>query len=87
MKYIFFYGGQVVFQGTPDAMIRATTHTAAALKPVLEAGPRVKREKFDPRKIDEEKPGDLAIEEVGKDAAMPWEADGKRWHTKDRINT
>jgi excinuclease ABC subunit A len=31
-------------------------------------------------------PGDLSLEDVGKDAAMPWETDGKRWHTVERVS-
>ena len=27
------------------------------------------------------------LEAVGQDAAMPWQADGVRWHTKDRMTT
>src|SRR5262249_14118390 len=30
--------------------------------------------------------GDIELEDVGKGAAMPWEADGKRWHTQDRVS-
>src|SRR5262249_15078173 len=30
--------------------------------------------------------GDLAVEAVGKDARMPWEADGPKWHTVDRVS-
>src|SRR5438874_669014 len=30
--------------------------------------------------------GDVALEVVGKDAKMPWQTDGRRWHTLDRIS-
>ena len=29
--------------------------------------------------------GDVALEAVGKDAQMPWETDGRRWHTVERV--
>ena len=29
--------------------------------------------------------GDLDITEVGRDARMPWEIDGRHWHTVDRV--
>ena len=29
----------------------------------------------------------MELETVGKDAAMPWEADGRRWHTIERVTT
>jgi excinuclease ABC subunit A len=84
-------GGTVVAQGPPEEIIRlcragAPTHTAAALAPVLEAGPFAERTRFDPHAAAQARPGDLSLEEVGKDAAMPWETDGKRWHTVDRVS-
>ena len=33
------------------------------------------------------KDGDVALEEVGKDAKLPWETDGRRWHSVDRLTT
>jgi excinuclease ABC subunit A len=29
---------------------------------------------------------DLDLDDVGKDAQMPWETDGRRWHTHDRVS-
>jgi excinuclease ABC subunit A len=84
-------GGTVVAQGAPEEIVRlwragAPSHTAQALAPVLEAGPFLERQKYDPHAAAREKPGDLKLEEVGKDAAMPWETDGRRWHTVDRVS-
>ncbi len=84
-------GGTVVAQGAPEEIVRlwragVPSHTAQALSPVLEAGPFVERQRYDPHAAAREKPGDLKLEEVGKDAAMPWETDGKRWHTVDRVS-
>jgi excinuclease ABC subunit A len=62
------------------------SHTALALAPVLAAGPHVKRKRFDPAKIDATREGDLHIEDVGRDTKMPWEVDGRRWHTHDRVS-
>jgi excinuclease ABC subunit A len=31
--------------------------------------------------------GDIALEAVGKDAQLPWQSDGRRWHAIDRITT
>ena len=31
------------------------------------------------------RPGDRDITEVGRDTKMPWEVDGRRWHTHDRV--
>ena len=82
-------GGRIVAQGTPEEVAKAygTSHTAAALVPVLKAGPYVERPRFDPNAADTPRADDVELEEVGKDAAMPWQADGRRWHTVERVTT
>jgi excinuclease ABC subunit A len=85
-------GGRVVAQGPPEEVVRqwragAPSHTAAALAPVLETGPHVERPRYDPRAEEAERPGDLDLAEVGRDAAMPWEVDGHRWHTVERVTS
>jgi len=42
--------------------------------------------KYDPHAAEKMKAGDVPLEKVGKDAAMPWETDGIRWHTVDRLS-
>lgn len=66
-----------------DQLLRS--HTGEALAPVIEAGPFADRKKFDPHAQPEEKAGDLDLNEVGKEARMPWEVNGRKWHTKDRV--
>jgi excinuclease ABC subunit A len=61
------------------------SHTAAALAPVLAAGPVVERKRYDPAAAEVRMPEDLEIDEVGRDARMPWEIDGRGWHTRDRV--
>ena len=61
------------------------SYTGEALISVLEEGPYKKRKPYDPSKDDRWKKGDLDIEDVGANAQMPWEADGRRWHTLDRV--
>jgi excinuclease ABC subunit A len=79
-------GGRVVVAGTPEDVVGCKeSHTAKALAPVLAAGPRVARERFDPLAAEAARADDVDLEEVGKDAAMPWEADGRRWHTVERV--
>ena len=61
------------------------SYTAQALLPVFEAG------KFTDRKLpqdNEEPAADTAFDlrEFGADSKMPWETDGRRWHTKDRVS-
>ncbi|MCD4727380.1 MAG: excinuclease ABC subunit A, partial [Pirellulales bacterium] len=61
------------------------SHTAAALAPVLAAGPRVERKMFDFAAEAAERKTDRDIAEVGKEAKMPWQANGRHWHTVDRV--
>ena len=59
--------------------------TGEALAPTLAEGSYQKRPTYDPSKDDRWKKGDMDIEDVGAAAQMPWEADGRRWHTHDRV--
>jgi excinuclease ABC subunit A len=61
------------------------SHTAEALAPILKAGPFADRVKYDPARHEQVKATDLDIADVGKDAKMPWEKDGRKWHTQDRV--
>jgi excinuclease ABC subunit A len=80
-------GGTVVAEGTPEEVARAKgSHTGAVLAGVLAAGPHQERPKYDPLAAEAAREGDLALEAVGKDARMPWEVDGRRWHTAERVN-
>ncbi len=91
-------GGQVVVAGVPEAVAAAgspksksqspkslRSHTGEALAPVLAAGPHAERKPYNPAVVEKKKEGDLDIAEVGKTAKMPWEADGRKWHTHDRV--
>jgi excinuclease ABC subunit A len=61
------------------------SHTALALAPVLAAGPFVERKAYDPAAIVAPRKHDLDIDDVGRETRMPWEVDGRGWHTKDRV--
>ncbi|MCU0960148.1 MAG: excinuclease ABC subunit UvrA [Pirellulaceae bacterium] len=80
-------GGRVVAAGTPEDLLARTTEsaTAAALQPILQAGPYVTRHAFDPTAAQMQRPGDRDIDQIGRDAKMPWEIDGRRWHVQDRV--
>jgi excinuclease ABC subunit A len=86
-------GGYIVVEGTPEFITQHSplstqhSHTAEILAGVLVAGQYVQRTKFDLHAALAAKDGDVALEEVGADARMPWEADGKRWHTQDCMTT
>ncbi|HEV8061860.1 MAG TPA: excinuclease ABC subunit UvrA [Gemmataceae bacterium] len=88
-------GGHVVAQGTPEQIVQDTqarkttslqSYTAEILASVLAMGTYEKRTKFDPFAKDAPAPDDTPLESVGKDASMPWEADGRRWHVQDRVS-
>lgn len=81
-------GGRLLAEGTPEDIVAGgkAIYTGPFLKDVLDAGPRVERPKYDPHAAEKALAGDVALEKVGKDAAMPWETDGVRWHTRDRLS-
>jgi excinuclease ABC subunit A len=89
-------GGRVVVAGTPEGLIAHTkkrergedalvSHTAIALTPVLTAGPFVERKPFDLAAEMAAREGDRDITDVGRDARMPWQIDGRHWHTVERV--
>ncbi len=87
-------GGQVVAIGTPEEVVADAkgkgaalySHTAAALAKVLEAGPYKKRKLYDFAAAAAPQAGDLEISELGESVKMPWEIDGHKWHTHDRVS-
>jgi excinuclease ABC subunit A len=62
------------------------SHTALALAPVLAAGPHKKRDVYNFAAAEADRPDDLEIGELGAEIKMPWEVDGRKWHTKDRVS-
>jgi excinuclease ABC subunit A len=80
-------GGRLVAAGTPESVAKTPgSHTGAILAETLAAGPTAERPRFDPHAAEKKQDGDVALEAVGKDAKMPWETDGRRWHTVDRVS-
>ncbi|MCO6045100.1 excinuclease ABC subunit UvrA [Aeoliella sp. ICT_H6.2] len=92
-------GGHVVGCGTPEMLVdqfvtangnkkkkvKAVSHTAIALAPVLAEGPYQERKIHDPFAAEAEKEGDVDLDRVGEDTKMPWEVDGRHWHTVERV--
>ena len=94
-------GGRIVVAGTPEDVVAHSrkakrsgqrkaepllrSHTGEVLDPVLAAGPHEQRAIHDFAAEEEKREGDLEIKEIGGEAHMPWEIDGPRWHTKDRV--
>ena len=55
------------------------------LAPVLAAGPLKERKPYDPQQVEEPRDGDVQVDDLGRHVKMPWETDGRRWHTSDRV--
>lgn len=93
-------GGWIVAQGTPEDVVayaksagrarksagHLRSHTGEMLTPVLEGGVRAERESFDVKAETKAKKGDVDLAKVGRGTKMPWQTDGRRWHTVDRIS-
>jgi excinuclease ABC subunit A len=80
-------GGDIVVEGPPEKVAASKrSHTGQILAEVLARDPREKREVFDPSRVEVTEDVSLTSEEEAIDEAqMPWEIDGRRWHTRDRV--
>ena len=94
-------GGWIVVEGTPEEVVAQfsgrtpkadgreplsqTSHTATALAPILATGKRGERAVFDADAVRKKKTGDVTLGELGRDAKMPWQVNGRRWHLVDRV--
>ncbi len=87
-------GGSIVACGTPEDVVarhaesangQPPSHTARILAPVLSQGQRGSRAVFDVATVSQKQKGDLNLAQVGRESKLPWEKDGRRWHTVDRV--
>ncbi|MFQ5430656.1 MAG: excinuclease ABC subunit A, partial [Phycisphaerae bacterium] len=83
-------GGAIVAEGTPEQVARCkASHTGRLLARVLAAGPCAPRPVFDAQQAATDA---RALEtlpvvlEENKPVKMPWQRDGRRWHTEQRIS-
>jgi excinuclease ABC subunit A len=60
------------------------SHTGEALDPIIATGPHEERKPYDFEAEQAQRESDMDITEVGREAKMPWQADGRAWHTKNR---
>ncbi|MDO5552605.1 MAG: ATP-binding cassette domain-containing protein [Planctomycetia bacterium] len=101
-------GGYLVFQGTPEQLIDyevrrealparqqgtlPISHTALALRPILESGHYEDRPLFDAKHYAEELRRSIEQPDLpdnalsGEDSQMPWESNGRLWHTRNRLS-
>ena len=59
--------------------------TGEILAGVLTSGARGDRESFDAAAARKKQAGDLDPTKIGADAKMPWEVNGRKWHTVDGL--
>jgi hypothetical protein len=69
-----------------DPEPEVVSHTALALAPVLAAGPFAERKPYDTAATAAPREDDLSFDDLGHDAKMPWETNGRQWHTRDRVS-
>jgi excinuclease ABC subunit A len=84
-------GGRIVAEGPPEVVASSKSSlTGAILKGVLASSPVVERPRYDPKAaaraaIEEAKRALAAETESRQEVKPPWEIDGRRWHTRDRV--
>jgi excinuclease ABC subunit A len=82
-------GGAIVAAGPPELIARTKgSLTGAILKGVIAAGPFEERPRFDPKAAAKKIIAEAkAAKEKDQpdDAKAPWEVNGRRWHTVDRV--
>lgn len=86
-------GGQVVVEGTPEIVGACkASHTGRLLGKVVAAGPHREREVYDPKQAAEDEtevassPLLDAAEAEQHAVKMPWQRDGRKWHTGARTS-
>ncbi|APZ94557.1 excinuclease ABC subunit UvrA [Fuerstiella marisgermanici] len=60
--------------------------TGKLLGPVLTDGTRGTIKVFDVKEASKKQAGDVSVAQLGKSAALPWEAEGQKWHTKECLS-
>ena len=95
-------GGMVVAQGTPEAVAKGVwerieakdlppqdfgiSHTGQALSETLDTSPVEERKIFRQEDALQALSAKFNLDDLGADARMPWDVDGRKWHTQDRIS-
>ena len=95
-------GGEIVIQGTPESVVAGdwisigdehapmrnaglTTHTGLALHKALASSPIIDRI-LKPQPQINPQPAKAEDDSPFEDVQTPWEADGRKWHTVDRLD-
>ncbi len=62
------------------------SHTGEALISAMEAVEYQDRETFTPEELTKEQEGDIELDQIGRDTLLPWQSDGRKWHTQDSVD-
>ncbi|MEK6676793.1 MAG: excinuclease ABC subunit A, partial [Planctomycetota bacterium] len=81
-------GGRIVAAGTPEQVAKSTgSYTGVAIRPILDAGPKEERMIYRPAPVVTEQAVRAATKAaLGGDLRMPWERDGKAWHSEKPVD-
>jgi excinuclease ABC subunit A len=81
-------GGLIVMEGTPEQIAQTKgSHTGAALVPVLATGPIEERRTHQPEHAVTRELAVPPAADLDEDVPMPWERDGRAWHTVDHLDS
>jgi len=81
-------GGTIVVEGSPEKVARTKdSHTGAFLAPVLAAGPVEDRAVHGSGPAGTTEVLDVGAVDLGGDVEMPWERDGRAWHTVEHLDS
>ncbi len=53
---------------------------------MLEDATYVERRVYDPSVLMQVREGDIELDQIGRQTLLPWQADGRRWHTVDSVD-
>lgn len=91
-------GGHIVAAGTPEDIAALASPgrkkqvrefkswTADMLAPVMKESSSGSIQTFDVAAVAKKRSDDVAATTLGRSAKLPWETDGKRWHTQDCLS-
>lgn len=60
--------------------------TGELLGPVLQQSEVASIQAFDVKEVARKQKGDVSVSQLGQSAAVPWEINGQRWHTQERLS-
>ncbi len=77
-------GGRANRKNAAPPLLRS--HTGEALIPLFENADYVDRDRFSAEQLSQQEEGDIELEQIGRDTLLPWQSDGRRWHTRDSVD-